>query len=610
MRIEPFGAVDTTVSYFLGNDPAQWRPDVPVWGGVRYVDLYPGVDLVLGGSDGAWRLEAAPAATTGQVRVQVDGASLVALHSAVMALEAGGQPLSIALPSAPFAYQVTGLGSQGDTLALVVRADWRPAGAPAPADDPGDLIYSTFLGGSSRDEGYAIAVDGEGRAYVTGYTRSSDFPTTPGAFDPTYNGDNDAFVAKLNAAGSALEYATFLGGSSNDYGYAIAVDGEGRAYVTGYTLSSDFPTTPGAFDPTYSGNRDAFVAKLNAAGSALEYATFLGGNGSAIGSAIAVDAEGHAHVTGSTGSSDFPTTPGAFDPTYNGGYWGDGFVAKLNAAGSAMDYATFLGGSSDDAGHAIAVDTEGCVYVTGYTRSSDFPTTPGAFDPTYNGGYWGDAFVAKLNAAGSALEYATFLGGSSRDQGYGIAVDGAGRAYVMGYTESSDFPTTPSAFDPTHNGNGDAFVAKLNAAGSALEYATFLGGSYDDLGSAIVVDGEGRAYVTGHTRSSDFPTTPGAFDPTYNGDAGDAFVAKLNAAGSALEYATFLGGGSYDYGYAIAVDGAGRAYVTGYGSSDFPTTPGAFDPTYNGGGDAFVAMLSTEPQPHSMRWLPIVLRHQ
>ncbi len=442
----------------------------------------------------------------------------------MLELAEAGKPLSVALPSAPFVYQAAGLDSQGDALALTAPAGSQPVRTLAPADDPGALIYSTFLGGSSGDYGYAIAVDAEGRAYVTGQINSSNFPTTPGAFDPTHNGGNDAFVAKLNSTGSALDYATFLGGSNDDHGYAIAVDAEGRAYVAGITYSSDFPTTPGAFDPSYNGD-DAFVAKLNAAGSALDYATFLGGSNGDHGYAIAVDAEGRAYVAGITYSGDFPTTPGAFDPSYNGD---DAFVAKLNAAGSALDYATFLGGSNDDLGLAIAVDAEGRAYVAGWTGSSDFPTTPGAFDPSYNGGFF-DAFVAKLNAAGSALDYATFLGGSNGDHGLAIAVDAEGRAYVAGWTVSSNFPTTPGAFDPSYNGGyADAFVAKLNAAGSALDYATFLGGSNGDHGHAIAVDAEGRAYVAGGTRSSDFPTTPGAFDTSYNGGDSDAYVAMLS----------------------------------------------------------------------------------
>jgi hypothetical protein len=230
----------------------------------------------------------------------------------------------------------------------------------------------------------------DGRAYVTGVTRSAKYPTTPGAFDTTFNGDFDAFVTKLNASGSALAYSTFLGGTSVDQGFGIAVDGEGRAYVTGITFSIDYPTTPGAFDTTFNGNEDTFVTKLNASGSALRYSTSLGGEGIDDGLGIAVRGD-NAFVTGRTSSADYPTTPGAFDTTPNGDI--DAFVTKLNASGSALRYSTFLGGSSIDDGLGIAVRGDNA-FVTGSTLSVDYPTTPGAFDTTPNGDF--DAFVTKL----------------------------------------------------------------------------------------------------------------------------------------------------------------------------------------------------------------------
>jgi hypothetical protein len=255
--------------------------------------------------------------------------------------------------------------------------------------DPG-LDYSTFLGGTSGDEGEGMAVR-EGRAYVTGRTSSTNFPTTPGAFDRTFSG-GDAFVTKLNASGSALVYSTFLGGTNFDQGFDITVDRRGSAYVTGSTFSANYPTTRGAFDRTSNGNLDAFVTKLNATGSALVYSTFLGGTGDEQGLGIAVRF-GRSYVTGETFTADFPTTPNAFDTTLDGGF--DAFVTKLNASGSALVYSTFLGGTGTDQGTAIAVDGTGRAYVTGGTGSTDFPTTPGAFDTTFNGGN-SDAFVTKL----------------------------------------------------------------------------------------------------------------------------------------------------------------------------------------------------------------------
>jgi hypothetical protein len=463
----------------------------------------------------------------------------------------------------------------------------------------GELVYSTYLGGSYGDYGYGIAVDASGNAYVTGQTLSSDFPTTAGAFDTTNDINPDVFVSKLNADGSALLYSTFIGGGGDDCGYSIALDNAGNVYITGDAGSTTFPTTPGAFDTTHNGDYDAFVSKLNADGSALLYSTFIGGGGGDCGCGIALDNAGNAYITGDTWSNlfptTFPTTPGAFDTTHNG--YHDAFVSKLNADGSALLYSTFLGGSDyDDHGYGIAVDNEGNAYITGFTNSGDFPTTPGAFntDPRSTGA--GGAFVSKLNATGSALLYSTFLGGIDYwDCGYGIALDNTGNAYIAGYTESSDFPTTPDAFDTSLNGPYDGFVTKLNPSGTALVYSTYLGGGSYDYGDGIAIDGSGNAYITGYTTSDSFPTTPGAWDTSFNG-ANDGFMSKLNASGTALVYSTYLGGGGDDEGDDIAIDGSGNAYITGETeSSTFPTTPGAFDTSYNGSWDVFVTKLSLVP---------------
>ena len=608
VRIQPLNPLTTTVSYFQGNDAAQWHAVVPVYGSVRYAGLYPGVDLVLDQTDSFWRLEAEPDAVTDQVQIQVEGASVEAVAGGVLRLAVDDVPLSLALPQASFAYRASGVSRQGETMTVAAMPSVSAPRLEAPDDNPSDLIYSTYMGGSYSNYGYAIAVDEAGNAYTTGNTSSYNFPTTPGAFDPSRNSYSDAFVAKLNPAGSGLTYATFLGGYGDDIGGGIAVDGMGSAYVTGYTRSDDFPTTSGAFDTGFHGNEDAFVVKLNPAGSALDYGTFLGGANNEKSVGIAVDEANNAYIAGWTESADFPSTPGAFDPSYNSGTQeGDAFAVKLNAAGSSLAYATFLGGNRSDMAFAIAVDRAGSAYVTGFVYSVNFPTTFGAFDTSYN--YSGDSFVLKLNPAGSGLDYGTFLGGGEMDYSNAIAVDAGGSAYVTGSTHSWDFPATSGAFDTSYNDDsyndyyGDAFVAKVNPAGSALTYATYLGGTRYDRGYAISVSETGSAYVTGGSSSGNFPTTPNAFDASFNGGYwdGDAFVAKLNASGSELAYATFLGGGSHDSGQGIAIGEADRAYVAGStGSSGFPTTPDAFDRGLSGSTDVFIAKLAmggTPPTP-------------
>jgi hypothetical protein len=390
------------------------------------------------------------------------------------------------------------------------------------AADAGGLVYSTYLGGSGGQNGWAIAVDGFGNAYVSGNTASCDFPTTPGAYDRSCNGGDDAFVTKLNASGSALLYSTFLGGPGGDQGKAIAVDGKGKAYIGGLG-GRDFPTTPGAFDRTC--DTDAFAAKLNASGSALAYSTCLGGWQGDAAAAIAVDGRGSAYVTGSTSSTDFPTTRGAFDRSCAV----DAFVTKLNPSGRKLTYSTCLGGSRADPAEAISVDRGGNAYVTGWTKSADFPTTAGAFDRSFedNGtdDPFSDAFVTKLNASGSVLLYSTFLGGRGTDAGDALALDQSGDAYLTGITYSGDFPTTPDAFQ--RSCGVDVFVSRLNRSGSALAYSTCLGGaSGGEKGTGIAADEASNAYLTGGTGSADFPTTEGAFDRTMGG-TGDGFVTKL-----------------------------------------------------------------------------------
>jgi hypothetical protein len=454
------------------------------------------------------------------------------------------------------------------------------------------LVYSTYIGGSSDEEGHAIAVDGSGNAYATGFTYSTDYDVTPGAFQTRNRGGADVFVTKLNAAGTALVYSTYIGGSNDDAGYGIAVDGSGNAYVTGYTNSTNYPVTPGAFQTRNGGGADVFVTKLNAAGTALVYSTYIGGSSDDVGRGIAVDGSGNAYVTGYTNSTNYPVTPGAFQTRNGGG--ADVFVTKLNATGTALVYSTYIGGSGVDVGRGIAVDGSGNAYVTGYTNSTNYPVTPGAFQTRNGGG--ADVFVTKLNATGTALVYSTYIGGSGDDVGRGIAVDGSGNAYVTGGTYSTDYDVTPGTFQTTKEGGADVFVTKLNATGTALVYSTYIGGSSEDVGTAIAVDGSGYAYVTGYTNSTDYDVTPGAFQTTrpitIPLDA-DVFVTKLNATGTALIYSTYLRGNNWDYGNAIAVDGSGYAYVTGStNSTNYPVTPGAFQMRNGGGWDVFVTKLN------------------
>jgi hypothetical protein len=457
----------------------------------------------------------------------------------------------------------------------------RAASPDANASTNTVLSFSTYLGGEGMTADIAsdIAVDAAGNVYVVGSTTSPVFPTTSGAFQTARAGPGNAFVTKLTPDGSALIYSTYLGGNGSgssapfdDRGSSIAVDASGNVWVAGLTTSTNFPTTSGAVQTTYGGGHyDAFVTKLDATGSALLYSTYLGGSGGDFGGGIALDAAGNAYVTGTAGSSNFPTTLGAFQATCPGA-----FVAKLTPDhGAGLLYSTCLGSPGSSA-KAIAVDPSGHAYVTG-SAAADFPVTPGAFQTTFGGDV--DAFVAKLNRDGTALVYATYLGGSSDERGAGIAIDASGHAYVTGDSRSTDFPTTPGSLQATSGGFLDAFVTKLNPGGTGLDYSTYLGGNGYDGGAEVAVDPLGHPYVTGSTTSTDFPTTSGAFRTTLAG-SGDAFVATLNRGASGLVSSTYLGGSNGDEGTGLAVAPSGHVYVTGSTwSRDFPTTAGAFQPS-------------------------------
>jgi hypothetical protein len=485
------------------------------------------------------------------------------------------------------------------------------------------LSWSTYLGGTANEGANGIALDTAGNVYVVGSTPGFGFPGTAGSLiQSTFGGGSDAFVTKLNASGTAILYSTYLGGSDNDEGLAIAVDQAGNAYVTGDTIrfpcqkepcppvtqtpGSGFPGTAGSLiQSTFGGGGiDAFVTKLNSAGTALLYSTYLGGSGLDIGFGIAVDKTGNAYVTGGTTTpgSGFPATGGSVIQNTFGGGDLDAFVTKLNAAGTALLYSTYLGNSAYDGGFGIAVDTLGNAYVTGVTDGSGFPGTAGNSIQSTNGGL-GDAFVTKLNASGTAILYSTYLGGSDHDEGLAIAVDQAGNSYVTGRTSTSGsgFPgTAGSLIQSTFGGGfGDVFVTKLNAAGTALLYSTYLGGSGDEGGNGIAVDTVGNAYVTGDTSTagSGFPGTAASLIQSTNAGGFDAFVTKLNAAGTALLYSTYLGGSGLERGFGIAVDATGQAYVTGITGlgSSFPVTAGSLQTTSGGGNDAFVAKISNIP---------------
>jgi hypothetical protein len=576
-------------NYITGNDPGKWQDNVAQYAGVKSTDVYPGIDLIHHGEQG--RLEydfvLSPAADPKTINLSFEGAQRMRIDSdgdLVMKADAG----EIRQPR-PVAYQEIEGGRRPVECHFTINARSEvgfelgeyDANRPLVIDPV--LSYSTYLGIDAVVErvdfdvletfSAFLDIDQAGNVYVVGVTDSSDFPTTEGAFQRKFGGDLDVFVTKLDTRGAAI-YSTYIGGSSLDVFNFVQFDASGNAYVVGETDSSDFPTTEGAFQRKFGGGgRDLFVTKLDASGAAI-YSTYLGGSGFETRSFInglEVDTSGNVYVAGESGSSDFPTTEGAFQRKFGGG-GRDLFVTKLDASGAAM-YSTYLGGSGFEFLSLLQLDALGNIYLAGATDSSGFPTTAGAFQRKVGG--HGDEFVTKLDASGAVI-YSTYLGGKQREFSTFFRVDESGDVYLAGVTFSFDFPTTAGVFQRNFGvGVSRDFVTKLDARGAAI-YSTYVGGS--NLPSLVgfgpvdfvQLDVSGNIYVAGVTESSDFPTTEGAIQRNYGGFS-DVFVTKLGVSGEAI-YSTYLGGSGLDVLSSLQLDRSGNAYVVGVtDSSDFPT---------------------------------------
>lgn len=581
-RVVARGELPGHRNFLQGNDPKAWRIGIPSYEDVMYDDLWPGVNLVLRCPNGYLEFQAVTAdgSQPPSVEFSYEGAD------EVIERENGQVTVETAVGRI-----VQVRTSPGEGRFLLAQDD-PTAGAAFGGGDPSTLLLGTFLGGSLGDFGQDLVLDTSGDFILVGRTQSSDFPTTPGVQDTLHGGGRDAYVAKLSGDGHELLWSTYLGGSDDDDGNTLRLDSEGNPIIIGLTLSSDFPTTPAAYDTSYNGGQgDVFVAKLSESGEALLWSTYFGGGDfdNAYGH-FELDPDGNIILTGYTYSTDFPTTPAAYDTTYNGGTT-DAFVAKFSSSGEELLVSTYLGGALRDSGFDLRLDSLGNIILRGDTSSPDFPATPGAYDETYNGGFY-DVFVAQLSSNLDDLLWCTFLGGDESDQagfGGGFELDSAGNPTFTGDTESSNFPTTPAAYDTSYSGGvQDAFVVKLSSTGDDLLWSTFLGGASDDRGRCLRLDPSGNPILTGSTTSADFPTTPAAFDTSYNGDY-DVFVTQLSSSGDEVLWSSFLGGTGTDASNGLILDLSGDPVLTGSTlSSDFPTTPAAYDTSYNGGYDVFL----------------------
>jgi hypothetical protein len=593
-------------NYFIGNDPAKWQTDISHYAKVRYENVYPGIDLVYYGNQQQLEYDfvVASGADPKTIIMQFEGVEdleldpngdlllhtltgVVRKQRPIVYQEVDGNKHIISGD-----YQIKGKGRIGFQ---VTGYDLRRELIIDPV-----LIYSTYLGGGVEskfmgDMGNDIVVDTLGNAYVVGTTTSTDFPSISGTFQ-TKGNTFDAFVAKLTPDGT-IDFSSYLGGNGGDRGNAIAIDTSGNCYLTGFTASTDFPTI-NPMQPTNKGVGNVFITKLASTGSALIFSTYVGGQSLDEGTGITLDSNRNIYFSGTTLSPDFPTV-NAIQANKSGS--SDGFISKLNAVGDKLIYSTYIGGSIEESVYDIAIDSDTNVYIVGSTSSSNFPLV----NPIQANKIGTDTtFISKLNSLGNTLIYSTYLGGKDGDStiGYGITVDNDGNAYITGITNSKTFPITNGAYQPLMGGFADAFVTKINPVGNAIIYSTYLGGNETDIGYSIAVDSVGNAYITGTTRSTNFPIVlplQGSIsEGICNGiPCSDIFVTKLNSIGSVPSYSTYLGGRGFDEIPSIAIDNSGNAYLTGHTlSNNFPTV-NPFQSALKGEIDAFVTKISDTPLP-------------
>jgi hypothetical protein len=598
VHVEAEDLLGSKANYLIG-DADQYHQDVANYGAVRYSNVYDGIDLRYYGTQRQLEYDfiVNPGAAVDAIRLHFDGVrsqTIAENGDLVLTLDSAGHSISF---KAPVAYQDGPSGREAVDSHYVIAADGTIGFETAAYDTSRALVidpvlsYASYFGDSTAEAANAVAVDAAGNVYMTGYATPSGGllgGLLNGVLGLGTGGAKEVMITKMAPDLRSVIYSTYIGGGGDDVGTAIAIDASGNAYVTGYTKSNDLPTAS-AYDSTRGGSQDAFVLKLNAAGNALVYSTYLGGSGgSDVGYGIAIDSAGSAYVTGFASSADFPTTIGAAHSSYAGG---DAFVAKLGIAGNTLVYSTFIGGSASDSGYGIALDASGNAVIVGETSSSNFSVTAAGYQQTYGGGT--DAFVTKLNSTGTAFTYSSYLGGSGKDIAHAVALGSTGNIYLTGETNSNNFDVTAGAYETNNPGKADGFLSIVDpgaSGASSLVYSTYLGGNgAKESGTGIGVDSAGQVYVAAYSDS----------DPAGHGGV-DGWVIQIspNGAGSAdLRYQNFLGGAKLDELNA-GVYANGKFYVVGdTGSNSGIATAGSYDTTFGGGTDAFAAVYTFNIPP-------------
>lgn len=602
--IEPFQPLTTSINYFIGNDSDKWYTHVPVWGGVRYVDLYPGIDLELSSKQGVpmQRLVVRDArrANLEQVVLKIEGSEGLQLSENGVLIGT-----RFGLYQLPFFEIVSDngtalhLGKPTLTNNVIMNPMVQDTASSLGLSNnpllPSSLVYASYLGGSDYDRANGVTVGHDGSIYVGGTTQSLDFPTTPGSYDPTPGGYPDAyeaFISKLNPSGTDLEYSTYIHGNDSDYIFGMVVDIQGEVYATGRTRSDDFPTTPNVPTSGFGGGADAFILKLSSDGSELKFSFCLGGGSSDFATDIDLASNGTVAVVGTTFSADFPVTLGAYIPdTPMDDH--EIFVTRINAGGTEFIYSTRIGGYAQDDGLGIAVDQSGATYIVGRTASVGYPTTPDAFDPIPE---IGNHVVTKFLPDGSNIVYSTAIDGDSSGSATAdIEVDQTGAVYVTGEALSPEFPATPGAYDTecgeagvgcgTPQWHGDGILFKLDPTGSMMVYGTYLGGEGEDYGNKVSIDSFGNAYVIGLMRTTNYMITPGGYvSPSSNNFA----IWKISSDGSNLLHLSRVPGGA---ALAMTIQAPDVAIYAGAVFDYYETTLGAYDTTPNGDADVGTGRL-------------------
>jgi len=597
-------ALSGTSNYFIGDDPARWLTNVPMYSEVTYFDVYNGIDWVFRGNNSQSQLEydfiVAPGADPRNISIRISGADSINLTDGrQLAIEVSGRRLlmnnlSMFQSIDGEQRQIAGHYVMKGPDVIGFEIDNRYDSTRPLIIDP-VIAYATYIGGINEDRGVAVAIDHHGNAYLTGRTASLNFPTEDPQ-QPASGGNFDAFIVKFNADGSALEYSTYFGGSGFEEGFGIAVDKEGNAYVSGETGSANMPIS-NALQPTYGGGpSDAFVFKLDPTGTQLLFSTFLGGSSDERALDCRLDASGAIYIAGRTGSPNFPTVA-AVQPTFGG--IRDAFLAKMDSAGSTLLFSTYLGGSGAENICALAVDPAGRAAVVGKTASLNFPVA-NAVQPTYGGGI-GDVFVSRFDETGSSFIYSTYLGGSGDDQGFSAAVTRSGEVIAGGNSASTNYPLV-NPLQSTMAGVRDLVITKLDKRGRIV-FSTYLGGTANENAFGLGVDPPGNVYFAGFTASPNFPLS-NPLQSTMSGPM-DAIFGKISARRDSLIFSTYFGGIGADEAGFLAVDPGGNAYVSGWTSSaDFPATPDAFQTSFAGPPfDAFLVKIAelraAMPQAHS-----------